>query len=115
MAEKSDAGMTFVCHYGLERSRAAAEAYRSLGVDACHFVGGTKRIASMPLQELKSAFPKNSTAILIYDQRSGDDEYKRKMDALDKLNALGIDYEVVDTATLAIMLLESGRNIDDFL
>lgn len=108
-------GITFICHYGLERSRAAAQAFRDLGVSADHFVGGTKKIANMPIDELKNNLSKNTYAILIYDQRSKDEEYNNKQIATEKLDKLGISYEVVDSAALAIMLFDRGKNLDDYL
>lgn len=114
MAECGE-GLTFICHYGLERSRAAANAFNDIGIEANHFVGGTRKIANMPLNELNAAFTRDVCVMLIYDQRSGDEEYKNKMLATAKLDKLGIDYTVVDTASLAIMLYERGLDIDNYL
>jgi hypothetical protein len=108
-------GAIFVCHYGLERSRAAAEAFNDIGLAVGHFIGGTNAIAELPVEEIKKRIPLTSKVFLIYDQGSKENEFQDKENAADKLKLAGIDYGVIDTPALTIMLFECGKNINDYL
>jgi|WetSurSiteA1Bulk_404760.scaffolds.fasta_scaffold01334_4 hypothetical protein len=104
-----------VCHYGLERSRAAAEALQKIGARINHFVGGTREISCLSTEEIKEHIKPNTNLLLIYDQGSPSDEYTHKEMATKKLDQAGIGYTIIDTAQLEIMLYEQGLNLSDYL
>lgn len=106
---------TLVCHYGRERSRAAAEAMQTIGAKINHFVGGTREIASLPVEEIKKRIKPDTNLLLIYDQGSPSSEFAHKEAAVKKLDQAGIQYTTIDTAQLGIMLYERGLDLNDYL
>jgi hypothetical protein len=117
MSEKSESpGVMLICNWGLGRSRAGEKAYRSIGVDAGRFIGGTNAMRTMSDEEIKRRIPKGTSVLLIYDQGTKDPgEYEDKELAVERLNNLGIGFRVIDSLKLAIMLYDEGVNIDEFL
>ena len=107
-------GATYICHLGLQRSRATAEALRSKGIKAKHFEGGTDRLTKLSPNEIKKELGK-SPVTLIYDMSGSDDQFNNKEKALEKLKAAGIKPDVVDIATIAACLHDNGLDINDFL
>lgn len=115
MGEECGKGVTFICHQGLERSRAVSEALSSkLGVNTRHFHGGTQRLSWLSEEEIKSEIG-DGPVTLIYDQGSSDREYMNKEKALSKLRQAGINPTIASTADIAACLHENGLDINDFL
>jgi hypothetical protein len=115
MSEDGETSIMLVCHLGLERSRAGSEAFNSIGIKIGHFVGGTREMARLTTNELKDQVGTNTDLLLIYDQGSPTDEYRDKEIATDKLRKAGIEYSIIDTPQLEIMLRERGLELSDYL
>lgn len=108
-------GLLFMCHLGLERSRAVAEAFSEIGAVVGHFIGGTQVVAGLSVEEIKRQIPPHTNVLLIYDQGSPDCEYKAKEVATEKLKKAGVCYDIIDTPELEIMLWERGKDLSDYL
>lgn len=108
-------GLLFVCYLGAERSRAAAEAFSEIGAVVGHFIGGTSAMAGLSVEEIKQQIPPQTNVLLIYDQGSGDSEYKAKEVATEKLKKAGICYDIIDSPELEILLRERGKELSDYL
>jgi len=114
--EEHKSGSIFICHQGLERSKAAADALREkLGLGVSHFPGGTQRLVELGDEEIRAELGESGVVNLIYDHGSSDREYLNKEKALEILRKLGIKPNVIDTADLAACLSENGIDINDYL
>ena len=104
-----------MCFLGVERSRAAAEAFSEIGAAVGHFVGGTKAMSTMSVEEIKQQIPPDTNVLLIYDPGSKDSEFEAKQTAIGKLKKAGICYDVIDTPELEIMLRERAKELSDYI
>jgi len=88
---KSDENV-FVCHWGIERSRAAVQALQNEGYSASHIEGGTERIKNLTPPEIRSLIPEKAKVRVIYDQGSPKVEYEDLEKATDILAKAGIKW-----------------------
>ncbi|MFC1710193.1 hypothetical protein ACFL0F_00850 [Patescibacteria group bacterium] len=107
--------MIFICHYGQERSRAAADAYKDIGAKAGHFTGGTRNLNRLTEDEIRKQISPGSQVYLIYDQGSPQNEYEEKEKAVRKLKEMGIDYTILETSGLRTILFDQGVDLFDYL
>ncbi|HET7099151.1 MAG TPA: hypothetical protein VFI61_02895 [Patescibacteria group bacterium] len=105
----------FICYMGLERSRAITEVYQAAGIDATYFEGGTKRLSSLDIKEIRKEIG-NYRPVIIYDQGSpSEKEYACKMRACELLDKANISYDVKETTTIIAMAFAAGGNLSDHL
>lgn len=103
----------YICRLGLNRSVAAQKMHQSIGEKAEIFPGGTSKLVRMNDKDILSVIG-GMRPYLIYDQRHN--ERQEFIKAEEKLNELGISFNVMDTPSLSILSYQlTGHGIDEFM
>jgi hypothetical protein len=105
----------FICHQGIERSRAAAQALQDEGYSASHIKGGTAKIKELTPKEIRNLIPKNAKVKIIYDEGSPTVEYDDLESATAILAQADVKWEQISTADLLCALYTLGIRLYDYL
>lgn len=103
----------YICRLGLNRSVAAQKMHESIGEKADIFPGGTSGLVKMDDKDILSVIG-GRRPYLIYDHRHN--ERQVFIEAEERLDHLGISFNVMDTPSLSILSYQlTGHGIDEFM
>ena len=105
MEIRSNDKYLFICHQGVERSRAAKNALTDNGYLASHFEEGTDKLKNMAHDKIREICTEEGLKVhLIYDQGSPRVEYDDMEQATEVLRKLGIKWKQISTNDLICAL-----------
>ncbi len=105
----------FICHYGFERSRAAAAALSENSFDAMHIQGGTNLIQTLQPEQVRAMIPKDAKVTVIYDHGSPRQEYEDFQSATAVMDEARIRWRQLSTTDLYCSFYTIGVRLDDYL